>query len=85
MTKSLASRFFLLWRPPTFKLRLEFFAGRTIRGDLIKNSRQDDVYDFYARIFAGRIGKVCPRNPSIIVQNMPGASTMTAADCMFIT
>jgi tripartite-type tricarboxylate transporter receptor subunit TctC len=41
------------------------------------------VYDIYARVLAEHMGKFIPGNPSIIVQNMPGASTMTAANYVY--
>ena len=35
-------------------------------------------YDQYARVFARHIGKHIPGNPSTVVQNMPGAGSVTA-------
>lgn len=35
-------------------------------------------YDSYARALARHIGKHIPGNPSVIVQNMPGAGSLTA-------
>ena len=49
-----------------------FFAGKTIR--IIVGLPAGDVYDIYARILAEHMGRHIPGNPSIIVQNMPGAS-----------
>ena len=41
-------------------------------------------YDFYGRLVAAQLGKFVPGNPSVIVENMPGASSLKAAK-MFIT
>jgi tripartite-type tricarboxylate transporter receptor subunit TctC len=47
---------------------------RTVAGDL---------YDLYARAFAQFMGKHIPGQPSIIVQNMPGAGHMIAANYVY--
>jgi len=59
----------------------QFFAGKTIR--IIVGLPAGDVYDIYARVLAENMGKHIPGNPSIMVQNMPGASTMTAANYVY--
>ncbi|MBI4526863.1 MAG: hypothetical protein HY695_23960 [Deltaproteobacteria bacterium] len=41
------------------------------------------VYDFYARLLAQYIPTYIPGNPNIIVQNMPGASSMIAANYIY--
>jgi tripartite-type tricarboxylate transporter receptor subunit TctC len=40
-------------------------------------------YDIYARALARHIGKHLPGNPTVIVKNMPGAQTRTAANYLF--
>ena len=40
-------------------------------------------YDIYARAFARHIGKHLPGNPTVIVKNMPGAQTRTAANYIY--
>lgn len=42
-----------------------------------------DLYDLYARAFAQHMGKHIPGNPAIIVQNMPGAGHMIAANYLY--
>ena len=40
-------------------------------------------YDIYARALARHIGKHLPGNPTVIVKNMPGAQTHTAANYLY--
>src|SRR4051812_11916384 len=40
-------------------------------------------YDVFARLLARHIGKYIPGNPSIIVQNMPGAGSLIAANYLY--
>lgn len=40
-------------------------------------------YDLFARLLARHMGKYIPGNPSMIVQNMPGAGSLTAANFLY--
>jgi tripartite-type tricarboxylate transporter receptor subunit TctC len=40
-------------------------------------------YDIYARALARHIGKHLPGNPTVVVKNMPGAQTRTAANYLY--
>src|SRR6267154_911001 len=40
-------------------------------------------YDFYARLFARHVGKHLPGNPTVVVQNMPGAGGLAAANYLY--
>jgi len=40
-------------------------------------------YDIYARALARHIGRHLPGNPNVIVKNMPGATTRTAANFLY--
>ena len=55
-----------------------FFEGKTIR--IVVGLPAGDVYDIYARLLATYMGKYIPGNPSLMVQNMPGAASMIAAN-----
>jgi tripartite-type tricarboxylate transporter receptor subunit TctC len=55
-----------------------FFEGKTIR--IVVGLPAGDAYDMYPRMLATHIGKYIPGNPAIMVQNMPGASSMIAAN-----
>jgi tripartite-type tricarboxylate transporter receptor subunit TctC len=40
-------------------------------------------FDLYTRMLAGTIGKYIPGNPSIVIQNMPGAGSLKATNYMY--
>jgi tripartite-type tricarboxylate transporter receptor subunit TctC len=56
----------------------QFFKGKTIR--IIVGLSAGGGYDRAARLVARYYGKYIPGNPDLIVQNMPGASSVTAAN-----
>lgn len=56
----------------------EFYAGKTIR--IIVGGGPGGGFDTYARLLARHLGKYIPGNPSVIVENMPGAGMMIAAN-----
>jgi tripartite-type tricarboxylate transporter receptor subunit TctC len=53
----------------------------TIR--LIVGSEPGGGYDGYARLLARHLGKYIPGNPTIVVQNMPGAGGIVAANYLY--
>jgi tripartite-type tricarboxylate transporter receptor subunit TctC len=58
-----------------------FYKGRQI--NLIVGSGTGGGYDAYARVLARHIGRHIPGNPSIVVQNMPGAGGLRAANYLY--
>jgi tripartite-type tricarboxylate transporter receptor subunit TctC len=58
-----------------------FYKGKTIT--ISVGFSPGGSYDFYPRLFARYMGKYIPGNPSIVVQNMPGAGSMRAANHLF--
>ncbi len=50
---------------------------------LIVGSDAGGGYDGYSRLLARHLGKFIPGNPSIIVQNMPGAGGIVAANFIY--
>jgi tripartite-type tricarboxylate transporter receptor subunit TctC len=56
----------------------EFYRGKQIR--IIVGSSTGGGYDLYARYLARHFGKYVPGNPSVIVQNMPGAGGLAATN-----
>jgi tripartite-type tricarboxylate transporter receptor subunit TctC len=58
-----------------------FFAGREIR--VIVGTGSGGGYDAYARLTARYLGKYLPGNPTIVVQNMPGASGIKAVNYLY--
>jgi tripartite-type tricarboxylate transporter receptor subunit TctC len=59
----------------------EFYKGKQIR--LIVGAGAGDGYDIWSRLLARHMGRHVPGRPNIIVQNMPGAGTITAANHLF--
>src|SRR6266508_4264737 len=55
-----------------------FYEGKTTT--IVAGTKAGDVYDLYARLFAQYMPKYIPGKPNIIVQNMPGAGSMIAAN-----
>jgi tripartite-type tricarboxylate transporter receptor subunit TctC len=58
-----------------------FFQGKTIR--IIVGFSSGGLYDQYARILSRHMGEYIPGNPNIIVQNMPGAGSLTATNYVY--
>ncbi len=58
-----------------------FFEGKTIR--FIASSTPGGGNDTYVRLFARHMSKYIPGNPKMIVQNMPGAGGVVAANYLY--
>jgi tripartite-type tricarboxylate transporter receptor subunit TctC len=59
----------------------DFYKGKQIR--IITGAAAGDGYDLWSRMLARHMGRHVPGRPSIIVQNMPGAGTVVAANHVF--
>ncbi len=59
----------------------DFYKGKTVQ--LIVGYGPGGGYDVYARVLSRHIGKYIPGNPSVVVQNMPGAGSMLSANTLF--
>jgi tripartite-type tricarboxylate transporter receptor subunit TctC len=59
----------------------DFFKGKTIR--LVVGYSTGGAMDDWARFVAQHLGKNIPGSPGIVVQNMPGAGGITAANYIF--
>jgi tripartite-type tricarboxylate transporter receptor subunit TctC len=59
----------------------DFYKGKQIR--IITGAAAGDGYDLWSRMLARHMGRHIPGRPSIIVQNMPGAGTVVAANHVF--
>lgn len=59
----------------------DFYAGKTI--SLIIGSGEAGVYDLGARLMARYLRKYIPGNPNIVPRNMPGASSVVAAEYLY--
>jgi tripartite-type tricarboxylate transporter receptor subunit TctC len=58
-----------------------FYKDKTIR--IIVGFTSGGLYDQYARILGRHMGKHIPGNPNIIVQNMPGAGSLSATNYVY--
>jgi tripartite-type tricarboxylate transporter receptor subunit TctC len=58
-----------------------FYKGKTIR--IIVGFTPGGLYDRWARLLARYMPKYIPGNPEIIVQNMPGAGSLVAANYIY--
>jgi|SRR5882724_6549030 tripartite-type tricarboxylate transporter receptor subunit TctC len=67
-----------LCNPAMIGAQETFYKGKTIR--LIVGSTPGGFYDRWARIFAKYMPKYIGGNPEIVVQNMPGAGSLVAAN-----
>jgi tripartite-type tricarboxylate transporter receptor subunit TctC len=58
-----------------------FYAGRNL--NLIEGFNVGGGADLYTRLIAGYLARHIPGKPNVVVQNMPGAGSMTAANHVF--
>jgi tripartite-type tricarboxylate transporter receptor subunit TctC len=59
----------------------EFYTGKTIT--ISVGYSPGGSYDYYPRVFARYLGKYIPGHPNVVVQNMPGAGSMRAANFLY--
>jgi tripartite-type tricarboxylate transporter receptor subunit TctC len=59
----------------------EFYKGKTVR--LVVGYGPGGSYDLYGRLAAEFLGRHIPGNPTIVVQNMPGAGGFKAIDFLY--
>jgi tripartite-type tricarboxylate transporter receptor subunit TctC len=71
-----------LSRPaPALSAQDDFYKGKTIR--LIVGLAPGGGFDTYSRVIARHIGKHIPGNPTTVVENMPGAASLLAANYIY--
>lgn len=59
----------------------DFYAGKTVK--IVVGSAPGGGYDLYARLLSRHMSRHIPGNPSVIVQNMPGAGGITATNFLY--
>ena len=59
----------------------DYYAGKTLR--VIVGLQAGGTVDTFARTFSGYLRKHIPGNPTILIQNMPGAGGKTATNHVF--
>jgi tripartite-type tricarboxylate transporter receptor subunit TctC len=60
----------------------EFYAGKTLE-IIVPSGAGADSYDTLSRLVARHIGRHLPGNPNVIVENMPGAGGIRAANQLY--
>jgi len=60
----------------------DFYKGKQIQ--VLVGYGPGGGYDVYARLLARHMGKYIPGNPSLVVQNMPGAASLIAANFIYV-
>jgi len=58
-----------------------FYEGKTIR--VIVGASAGGGYDTYSRVIARHLGKHIAGNPTLVVENMPGAGTLISANYVY--
>lgn len=73
----------LLLLSGTFPLGAEtpYYAGKTVT--IVVGTKAGTLYDSYARLLAEHMPRHIPGHPRVIVQNMPGASSLIAANYVY--
>jgi tripartite-type tricarboxylate transporter receptor subunit TctC len=59
----------------------EFYRGRTVA--IVVGHEVGTGFDIYGRVLARHLGRHIPGNPAVVVQNMTGASGITAANWLY--
>src|SRR5262249_10465100 len=59
----------------------DFYRGRTLT--LVVGYGPSGGYDLFGRMLARHLGRYIPGNPSIVVQNMPGAGSLRATNWLY--
>jgi tripartite-type tricarboxylate transporter receptor subunit TctC len=57
----------------------DFYRGKTIR--IVVGYSAGGGFDTYSRAIARHLAKHVPGKPAVIVENMPGAAGLIAANC----
>jgi len=80
--KKLLLTFLFLFGPVTgLHAQAPFYQGKTIT--FLVGSGSGTAYDIYSRLLAAYIGKHLPGNPTVVVQNMPAAGGLVAANYVY--
>lgn len=70
------------WTPTISAAAEEFYAGKTIE-IIVPSGAGADSYDTLSRLVARHLGRHLPGNPNLIVENMPGAGGIRAANQLY--
>ena len=71
----------LLAQPAAAQTAEEFYKGKALT--LVVGNGPGGGFDVFGRLLARHIGRYVPGNPSVVVQNMPGAGSLVAANYLY--
>ena len=81
MTKLFLALSLLVFTTAIAQAQAPFYQGKTIT--IIVGTKAGDAYDLYPRMLAEFMPKYIPGSPNIIIQNVPGAASMIAANQVY--
>src|SRR6202045_4798167 len=61
----------------------DFYKGKVV--NLVVGYGSGGGYDVYGRLVAAHLGKYIPGNPTVVVQNMPGAGSLRSVNYLYNT
>ena len=73
--------FVLAFVSPAVNAQVPYYQGKTIR--IVVGYPAGSAHDLWARMIASQLTKHIPGNPGTVVQNMPGAGSMTATNYIY--
>jgi len=81
MRKSLVALLLFFSLSPAVRAQDNFYQGKTIR--IVVGSAPGGGYDLWPRFMARYFSQYIPGKPEIIIQNMPGAGSLVAANYIY--
>ena len=81
MTRMILALLLLVLWSSNLYAQADFYKGKTIR--IVVGNPPGDLYELWARLIASHMAKLIAGNPDIVVQNMPGAGGMIAANYIY--
>ena len=68
----------LLFGAPQASAQEPYYQGKVVK--MVLGHSPGGGYDAYTRLIGRHLGKYLPGNPSVVVENMPGAGSMISAN-----
>ncbi|MBI2991693.1 MAG: hypothetical protein HYY47_06115, partial [Deltaproteobacteria bacterium] len=81
MRKSLVALLLFFSLSPAVRAQDNFYQGKTIR--IVVGSAPGGGYDLWPRFMARYFSQYIPGKPEVIIQNMPGAGSLVAANYIY--
>lgn len=81
MKRAVLALLLFLWLSPAVRTQDNFYQGKTIK--IIVGSAPGGGYDLWPRFMARYFSQYIPGKPEVIIQNMPGAGSLVAANYIY--